>query len=75
MFLCSSSKSLVIMEPFMTGARDLIVPTFSLANGNVFESTLDVEMLESKLVVESLRFSLVNISGSGVFSWSDALPR
>lgn len=50
-----------------------MVPTFSFANGRVFESMLEEEELDSKLLVDSLRFSLLIAfieSDSGVCSCS-----
>lgn len=49
------------MEGFVVGARCFIVPTFSLANGKVFESTLDADTMESELEVESFLLSSCEI--------------
>ena len=45
------------MDGLVCALRCFIVPTFSLANGSVFDSVLDTEVLESILVVEGLRFT------------------
>lgn len=54
------AKSRVVRGGCGLMARCLIVPTFSLAKGKVLDSVLDVEPLESKLDVDSLRLARNN---------------
>lgn len=58
MFLCPSPISKVCtIDGLIAAARCLIVPTFSLANGKVLESVEEDDVVDSKLVVDSLRLS------------------
>ena len=58
MFLCPSSASnACTIDGLTAAARCFIVPTFSLAKGRVLESVLEDEVVDSKLVVDSLRLS------------------